>query len=183
MTDSPAGSASDGQQIDPAAYAIDTGCSHEEFLAVARVYARAVVDAHDLTVPVSDLEWSVSTRARRRAGAVKYVDGTPTEIVLTWAQFQGNGWTATAATVRHELAHAHLIAEADDPSHGQRFRRLANRLDTHVHCERFADPEWWVTCRDCGHRLARYRRSKLVDNPDQYRCGECGGRLAVSRNN
>ena len=171
-----------GLQVDPSAYAIGTDCSHEEFLAITRVYARAVVNEHGLAVTVSDIEWSVSTRAKRRAGALRYTDGTPEEIVLTWGQFQSNGWEATAATVRHELVHAHLLVEAGDASHGPRFRRLADRLDTHVHCERFADPEWWVTCRDCGTRLARYRRSKLVEHPDQYRCGECGGTLAATRN-
>ncbi|WP_435157825.1 hypothetical protein [Haladaptatus sp. DFWS20] len=27
--------------------------------------------------------------------------------------------------------------------------------------------------------MARHRRSKTVRNPEQYRCGECGGSLHV----
>lgn len=160
-------------------YAVAPDATHEQFLAATKLYARAVVDEHDLSVDVSGLDWEVSTRAKRRAGAVLYRDGEAETVRLTWDQFENEGWAAAAATVRHELVHVHLLAEADDPGHGERFRALAEELDTHVHCERFADPEWWVTCEDCGARLARYRRSKLVDQPGDYRCGDCGGPFRV----
>jgi len=160
-------------------YHVSRDCSREEFLAVAKVYAREVADRHDLSVSVSDLEWSVSDRAKRRAGAVKHRDGDPQSVVLTWGQFEARGWAATAATIRHELIHVHLLNEADDPSHGDRFRDLAQRLDTGVHCDRFTDPDWWVVCENCGTRLARYRRSKLVTKPEAYACGDCGGDLRV----
>lgn len=160
-------------------YAVAPECTHEEFLAAAKLYAREVVARHDLSVDVSGLDWAVSTRAKRRAGAVVYRDGEPERVKLTWAQFANEGWPAAAETVRHELIHAHLIAEADDPSHGAAFRRLADELDTTVHCGRFSDPEWWVTCTDCGARIARYRRSKLVEQPEAYACGDCGGSFRV----
>ena len=163
-------------------YAVSPDCTHEEFLAAAKLYAREVVDRHDLSVNVSDLEWDVSLRAKRRAGAVKWRDGDPESVVLTWEHFAGQGWEAAAATIRHELAHVHLLEEADDPSHGEAFQRLADELDAPVHCDRFAEPKWWVTCRDCGARLARYRRSKLVSQPGEYRCGDCGGEFRVERN-
>jgi predicted SprT family Zn-dependent metalloprotease len=168
--------------VDASAYRIDADCTRAEFLAVCKVYARDVVDAHDLTVAVSDLDWAVSTRAKRRAGVVEHRDGTPETIKLTWEHFESKGWPAVAATVRHELIHVHLLNEADDASHGERFRRLADRLDTSVRCERFADPKYWVVCDDCGTRLARYRRSKLVERPERYACGDCGGPLSVERN-
>ncbi len=168
---------------EPAGYhAIDPDCTGAEFLATARVYARRVVEEHDLSVDVTGLDWSISKRAKRRAGAVEYVDGEPRSVVLTWTHFETNGWLETAAVIRHELVHVHLLNEADDGSHGDAFRRLAGKLDTHLHCERFTDPSWWVTCVDCGTRLARYRRSRLVTHPEQYQCGDCGGALVVERN-
>ena len=30
-------------------------------------------------------------------------------------------------------------------------------------------------CTDCGMVIERCRRSKFVDNPEKYRCGNCGG--------
>jgi SprT-like protein len=160
-------------------FRVDPDCSREEFIAVAKVYAREVVDRHDLSVSVSDLEWTVSEHAKRHAGAVKHRAGNPQSVVLTWAQFAERGWSAAAATIRHELIHAHLLNETGDPSHGDRFRELARRLDTNVRCELFARPDWWVVCEGCGSRLARYRRSKLVSEPEAYACSDCAGDLRV----
>ncbi|WP_231187495.1 hypothetical protein [Haladaptatus sp. DYF46] len=47
------------------------------------------------------------------------------------------------------------------------------------HCERFTAPKWWLVCKGCGGRSARYRRSKTVRNPEQYCCSECGGSFRV----
>ena len=32
-------------------------------------------------------------------------------------------------------------------------------------------------CADCGQIIQRSRRSKFVENPERYRCGNCGGTL------
>jgi hypothetical protein len=85
--------------VSPDEYRVSPACTHEEFLAVARVYARAVTDAHDLSVPVSRLDWEVSTRAKRRAGAVRYRDGRSQTVVLTWGHFERGGCEAMAATI------------------------------------------------------------------------------------
>jgi SprT-like protein len=167
---------------DAAYYEIGSGASTRELLAVAKLYARDVVECYDLSVDVRALEWEVSKRAKRRAGAVRHRDGEPQTVSLTWKQFQNRGWSATAETVRHELIHVHLLNEDEDASHGERFRDWADRLHTTVHCERFAEPDWWVVCEACGGQLARYRRSKLVEQPESYRCGDCGGRLFVEEN-
>ncbi|GAA0286076.1 hypothetical protein GCM10009000_121590 [Halobacterium noricense] len=158
-------------------YAVDRDVSVPEFLAVAKVYARDVVDAYDLAVTVSALEWEVSKRAKRRAGAVKYHGEHPETVSLTWEYFQEHGWGATADVVRHELIHVHLLNEAGDASHGEAFRELATELRTSVTCKHFADPNWWVVCESCGSEMARYRKSKLVKNSEEYRCGGCGGSL------
>ncbi|MFB9809629.1 hypothetical protein ACFFQF_33845 [Haladaptatus pallidirubidus] len=36
-------------------------------------------------------------------------------------------------------------------------------------------------CEDWGGRIARYRRSKTVRNPEQYSCSECGGSFRVEK--
>ncbi len=172
----------DMDAIDTAYYEIDSTASVPEFLAVSKLYARDVVEHYGLTASVSDLEWTVSKRAKRRAGAVSYRDGVPESVSLTWEFFETHGWEATAETIRHELIHVHLLNERGDGSHGDRFRELADELDTHVHCERFAEPNWWIRCDACGTQLVRYRRSKLVDEVDSYRCGACGGELRAIEN-
>ncbi|MEF8839647.1 MAG: hypothetical protein V5A24_07715 [Haloarculaceae archaeon] len=83
-------------------YEISSARSAEEFLAVSRVYAREIVAEHDLSVDRTALQWDVSKRAKRRAGAVKHSDGTPESIVITWAYFEEMGWEKTAETIRQE---------------------------------------------------------------------------------
>ncbi|WP_276259337.1 SprT-like domain-containing protein [Haloglomus litoreum] len=183
MTERPArpvaGSDDGPQPVDTEYYAVDTDASETEFLAACRLYARDVAETFDLSVDVSALDWQVSRRAKRRAGQVRYRDGEPETVVLTWAYFERRGWAAIAETVRHELVHVHLLNEYGDASHGARFERWAERLDTHRNCELFTQPEWWVVCEDCDAALARYRESKLVRRVDEYRCGACGGALRL----
>ncbi|MFB6269463.1 MAG: SprT-like domain-containing protein [Halobacterium sp.] len=170
--------AADTDGLDTEFYEVAPDASPSEFLAVAKVYARDVVENYGLNVAVSDLDWEVSKRAKRRAGAVKYRDSAPQTVSLTWEYFQEHGWGATASVVRHELIHVHLLNEDGDASHGDAFREWADRLQTTVRCERFADPNYWVVCRDCDSKMPRYRESKLVKNPESYRCGGCGGVLS-----
>jgi len=77
----------DAPGLDTEFYAIEGDVSTDEFLAVARVYAREVARNYDLSVAVDDLEWEVSKRAKRRAGAVKYRNGEPETVSLTWELF------------------------------------------------------------------------------------------------
>lgn len=150
-----------------------------ELVERAREYAASV----PLAVDLADVSWEVSRRARRRAGACRYdPDAGTVTIRLTWAAYEAFGWAEFSGVVRHELVHAYEFQTRGESGHGSQFRTLADRIDAPRHCRRFAPPAYWVTCRDCGERLARYRRSKLVKRPDRYRCGSCGGRLAVESN-
>lgn len=161
-------------------YALASDCTDRELRSVAKIYAREVVDAHDLAVAVSSLEWEISRRAKRRAGALYHADGQSEKIQIARRQFDNSGWLAVASTIRHELIHAHLVNTGQGSGHGEAFERLAETLDTSVHCERFTEPNYWVRCAECGLEIARYRKSKLVTQADQFRCGDCGGRFSVT---
>jgi len=160
-------------------YSLSSDCTDRELLSVVKIYAREVVDAHELAVSVRSLEWEISHRAKRRAGALFHADGQSEKIQIARRHFDNSGWLAVASTIRHELIHAHLVNTRDEPGHGDAFERLAEKLDTSVHCERFTEPNYWVRCEDCGLEIARYRKSKLVTAADQYRCGDCGGQFSV----
>lgn len=160
-------------------YSISTNCDQEEFKAACKIYAKTVVNEYGLAADVSDLSWEISARAKTRAGAVKHRNGNPESISITWEFFQKKGWRAVAKTVRHELIHVHLLNTQNEDGHGEMFKQYAEKLDTRVHCERFSDPKWWVTCTNCGGEIPRYRRSKLVKNPEKYKCSECGGGFVV----
>ena len=160
-------------------YKISSDCSQKELLAVSKVYSREVVRKYELSVEVSKLDWKISVNAKRRAGVVEYCDDTPKAIKLTWEYFKTKGWEAIAETIRHELIHVHLINEGSDSGHGKKFKNLADILDTDIFCDNFTNPAWWVICKDCGGRIPRYRQSKLVKNPHNYECSECGGQFII----
>ena len=93
-------------------------------------------------------------------------------------------------TIIHELCHT----VKDGHGHMKGWREAADRLkkvyelqlspansaeDLAVPSSLFQTPEirYVFRCSDCGLILQRSRRSKFVENPERYRCGNCGGVL------
>ncbi|SEW21900.1 SprT family zinc-dependent metalloprotease [Natrinema salifodinae] len=154
----------------------------DEILARARIHAREVVDEYDLAVDLAALEWTVSKRAKRRAGACRWDAARETAtIVLARRAYERYEWPAFAGIVRHELVHAWEFQRFGESGHGARFREAAARLDAPRHCEEFADPRYVLRClgADCDWTAKRHRASKPVKAPDRYRCGACGGSYEV----
>lgn len=150
----------------------------EEILAHARVHARAVAD--ELSVDLERVEWTVSSRARRRAGACRWDRETATAtITLSRRAYSAYDRERFEAVVRHELIHAWEFQRFGESGHGERFRERAAALDVPRHCDAFAEPRYVLRCLDCGWEARRHRASKPVRVPDRYRCGECGGEYEV----
>ena len=169
--------------------------SHDDLIAWSRAYARDARREWVLDVRLDLVEWEVSTRARRRAAAVKRprLDGAsvgdpydwddvrdsdgrplPCTVSLTWdafVEFSGEEWEST---LRHELVHVEQYQRFGTTGHGKRFKRRAEALDTEVHCRTFAEPKWTFFCDSCEEVTAhRYRECKLVRQYDQYRSNCC----------
>lgn len=169
---------------------IDT---HEDLIAWSRRYCERAVAVHDLAVDLEGIEWTVSTRARRRAAAVKtpriadatvgeareWPDGIPTcECSLSWAAFEAFDRGEWRETLRHELLHVEQFQRYGATDHGPEFRDRAEDLDASVTCRRFADANYHLLCTECDSVVARrYRASKLVTEPDRYRSECCGAPL------
>ena len=148
----------------------------EVILAQARVHARAV--AGEIGVDLNRVEWVVSPRAKRRAGACRY-DGEVATVVLSRRAYRAYDPEEFEAIVRHELVHAWEFQAHGESGHGPRFRRRAEAVGAPRHCEPFAQPRYRLSCLDCGWEGRRHRASKPVKTPGRYRCGECGGDYRV----
>ncbi|QFU82884.1 SprT family zinc-dependent metalloprotease [Natronorubrum aibiense] len=154
----------------------------DELLARARIHAREVLADHALEIDRDALEWEVTTRARRRAGACRWdVDREVATIVLTRQAYERYDWPAFAGVVRHELVHVWEFQHFGESGHGPRFREQAAILDAPRHCRRFSAPRYVLRCLEgeCDWHARRHRASRPVKAPAQYRCGECGGRYEV----
>ncbi|WP_158854998.1 SprT-like domain-containing protein [Halorhabdus sp. CUG00001] len=188
----------DGAEV-PAFESID---SHDELIDWSRAYAREARREWLLDVRLDLVEWTVSTRARRRAAAVKrpqLPDATvgepinwddvpdsdgrplPCTVALTWdafAEFSRSEW---ASTLRHELLHVEQFQRFGTTDHGAAFRRRAQEIETDMHCRSFATPEWLFRCGDCGRAVARrYRDCQFVAEYEQYRSECCWAPLTMS---
>lgn len=149
-----------------------------ELLDAAASYAQTV----DLPLDHDAIEWELSERATRRAGACRYERTTETvSIRLTWAAFEALGWETFAGIVRHELVHAWEFQRFGESGHGRRFSEKAAALDAPRHCPPFTDARLELRCRadDCEWVAERHRASKPVKHPERARCGRCGARYDV----
>jgi len=148
----------------------------------AAEHAEKVASEHFPQLPVETIKWETSTRMKRTAGKAVYNKQTGEIVIrLSWDAYREYGWEKYARVVRHELIHAHQYHESGTADHGPTFTRWIKPLDTDRYCERYADPKYWIICEDCERRNPRYKCSKVVKNPHNYRC-QCGGGIRVERN-
>lgn len=180
--------------------------SHEDLKAWSKTYCRAVRRDRFVDVRFDLVDWEVSTRAKRRAAAVKrpkipaaevgtpadwetaetadgrVADGRPfgATMSLTWGAFEAFDRAEWEAVLRHELVHLEQYQRFGTTGHGPAFRKRAAELDAAVDCPVFADPKYVLRCRDCGTVVARrYRECKLVREADAYRSSCCESALTV----
>jgi hypothetical protein len=181
--------------------AYDDVTTDDDIVAWSRAYCREVRREWGVDVRFDLVEWEVSTRAKRRAAAVKRpklpdatvgerydwdaIEGTngrplPCTLSLTREAFESFERAEWEATLRHELVHIEQYQRDGTTDHGVAFRERADALDTEVHCSTFADPAYVLTCEDCETVVARrYRDCKLVRERERYRSDCCGAALTV----
>ncbi|WP_254271948.1 SprT-like domain-containing protein [Haloarcula marina] len=184
-----------------ATVAYESVSSDADIVAWSREYCRQVRREWGVDVRFDLVEWEVSSRAKRRAAAVKRpklpdatvgepydwerVDGAdgrplPCTLSLTREAFDSFDRAEWEATLRHELIHVEQYQRDGTTDHGAAFRARAAALDTEVHCPAFAEAKHVLTCESCGDVVARrYRDCKLVRERERYRSDCCGASLAV----
>lgn len=139
----------------------------------AEGYAGRTVERYGMAVDLSLVEWDVSKRAKRRAGAVLSTppsaaevgrpvdwDATPERhrrctVRLTWAAHERHGPESTAGVLRHELVHVEQVQQFGTSDHGSSFRARAVGLDAPRHCEPFTPARYLLRCGACGEVTAR----------------------------
>ncbi|ELZ24846.1 hypothetical protein C475_11435 [Halosimplex carlsbadense 2-9-1] len=180
--------------------------THDDLVAWSREYAREVRREWLVDVRFDLVEWEVSTRAKRRAAALKrpkvpdsevgtpidweraeaaggrVADGRPfpATVSLTWGAFEAFDRAEWESTLRHELIHLEQYQRCGTTGHGRAFKERARELDTEVHCETFSEAKHVLRCEDCDALVARrYRDCKLVRRADSYRSSCCDAALVV----
>ncbi|SFG87392.1 SprT-like family [Halopelagius inordinatus] len=179
----------------------ETADDHETSVELSKEYCERAVSSFDLRVDLSRVSWEVSTRAKRRAAAVKrpkiseatvgdpiaWADrptlsedgGAPTcTMSLSWRAFESFDFGEWTATLRHELVHVEQFQRFGTTDHGAAFERRAEALDAPVRVRHFATPAYLFICTECDDIVARrFRDCKLVREVDSYVSSCCEASL------
>lgn len=181
--------------------------THDDLLSWSKSYCKRARRDWVIDVRFDLVEWDVSTRAKRRAAAVKRpkIEGAsvgdpldwetaetadgyesdgrpfPCTMSLTWDAYDAYDRAEWTAILRHELVHVEQYQAYGTTDHGSEFRARASDLDTDVHCRTFSTPRYVLRCVDCDTVVARrYRDCKLVREYDSYRSSCCSASLSRS---
>lgn len=89
-------------------------------------------------------------------------------------------------TVRHEVAHALAYAiHGNGQKHNHHWKALAAKLgadpsSTHHKRDRSNEYEYYIGCPNCGMTDGKTRRSKVIKQPFNRKCSQCGESELVS---
>lgn len=155
-----------------------------ELKAAIEEYQKWCAESYPVDVDLDGVPVEVSRRMKRTAGKVRSVRNTGDVKLIryAWKAYQTWGWEEFAATVRHELIHVHTIQNYQEGGHGRRFKRMVDDLDTHRHCQSFAEDEakYHIYCEGCGKLSSKkFKKCKTVKQPERYQTRCCGANLRV----
>ena len=74
------------------------------------------------------------------------------------------------------------LSREDAPQQGSNLLRQENQPSCSGQSHkaiREQQARYRITCTDCGARAYRQRASRLIQRPEDFRCGKCGGKLLV----
>ena len=140
--------------------------------------------------PCENITWSVNARAKKRWGQCKYTSATTCAISISERLLQDDAPDqAVKDTIMHELIHTVRGRNGKPASkHTGLWYEIAQEVNirlpqyrikrTTSSAEKGIEPivrekriEYTIRCTHCGKEYHRERMSKLVSQPERYRCG------------
>lgn len=150
------------------------------------VVEKYVIDTSDKLM-ITDV--TISKRMTRTLGNCYWNTTTgKARIVISYSLMDENyPQKLRIATLIHEILHAYFPRE----HHNKRWKKYANLISqkTEYTIERLANKEemnalekvrkddykYLIVCTQCGREVRKNRKSSIVDYPQLWRCGICGG--------
>lgn len=137
--------------------------------------------------PAQHIRWNVNTRALTRWGYCRKLDKHFYQIEISERLLRDEvPDTATKDTIIHELLHT-LPGGMTHAGKWSAAAAKVNRLYPQYDIKRTASSEekgvetvtykYAVRCTRCGTEYARMRMVKLIQHPELYTCGACGGTM------
>ncbi len=139
------------------------------------------------------IEVKVNTRAKKRWGQCRAVPGGYSININAVLLDERNDEQGLKETIIHELLHSCKGCM----NHSEKWKRLATKVNRayNYNIKRCSTAEdkgvqeettpislhtvnYVIKCNKCGCTYIRKRMSKVVQHPERYRCGCCGGTLS-----
>lgn len=91
-------------------------------------------------------------------------------------------WKRLAEKVRRELGYnIKRCSTADEMGINVGFNETDETYNNKSSKKKSANPpKYLIVCTHCGYTYPRYKKSAVVQHPERYRCGRCGGKLKLS---
>ena len=134
------------------------------------------------------IEYVENTRAQSRLGLCKKSGDKYTIEISSKLLDERVDEKTLIETVLHEQLHTCYGCM----KHTGKWKQLAQKVSAayKLNIVRAADeecmpaellptPKYGINCQGCGEEFYRQRLSSLVKRPGNYRCGKCGGKLAL----
>lgn len=160
---------------------------------------RCMTELDDIGIEYGNIiEFKVNTRAKKRWGQCKAVPGGYSINISAILLDERNDEQGLKNTIIHELLHSckgcmnhgenwKRLAAKVNRAYGYNIKRCSSADEKGVQEETrpiktTREIKYIVKCNGCGHTYTRTKMSKLIQHPEHYRCGCCGGKLSVIKN-
>lgn len=143
-----------------------------------------------LNIPYAKgIAYSVNTRAPNRWGQCRYNRATKSySINISNILVDPSTISGLKNTIIHELLHSvpngmghtgewKKFATMVNNHYGYDIKRVSTSVEKGVELKNDDSSKYVFVCERCGRIIRRNRRSKFVDSPQNYRCGECDGKF------
>ena len=133
-----------------------------------------------------DIQFKINTRAKTRLGVCKKTGQSYLIEIASALLDERVPESELENTLLHEILHTCRGCM----KHTGKWKQLADKVNAAYGCnisrtaskdalpeELAHKPRYKVVCPNCGAVYERYKRSALIQHPERYRCGKCGGRL------
>ena len=165
---------------------------------LGKIFAEVVQQIRSIGIPISNnLDGPViNRRARTRFGCCK-VHREDLGKTVYKIEISDYMLCAEEKYIKEVIAHELLHTCKGCLNHGKKWKEYAALLNKHfgynisrvssyqsmgLPLQRDSESRvarYILVCQKCGGEIHRIRRSKLTDNPENYRCGKCGGELKL----
>jgi len=164
------------------------------------LFKEVIKEAENIGIPIARTlaPLKINTRAKARFGCCR-LEKKPFGRSEYHIEISEKTLYSSEKNIKQIIAHELLHTCPDCMNHGERWKVYASAMNkvygynitrTSTDEKLGLRPEdstgireqsykYTLICQKCSAKIRRKRMCKVVENPDRYRCGKCGGKLKL----